>query len=179
MRGLIQEYIDRGWYLTPLAPGTKRPIEKGWPETATNDLATIERWLDRDRPLNLAVVCAPSALVVLDVDTKNEQPGLVTLAHRRADLPATLTASTPSGGRHLFYARPFGVPVRNTRLRQLPGCELWTSPGLAESRCLLFFVGVERRFEGGGADVAQARMPPARVIEAFDVLPNGVGSLPA
>ena len=56
---------------------------------------------------------------------------------------------------------------------------LWTSPGLAESRCLLFFVGVERRFEGGGADVAQARMPPARVIEAFDVLPNGVGSLPA
>ena len=57
--------------------------------------------------------------------------------------------------------------------------DAWTSPGLAESRCLLFFVGVERRFEGGGADVAQARMPPARVIEAFDVLPNGVGSLPA
>ena len=55
----------------------------------------------------------------------------------------------------------------------------WTSPDLVESLCLLFFVRVERGLESGRAHVAQARMPPARVIEAFDVLANGVACLPA
>ena len=55
----------------------------------------------------------------------------------------------------------------------------WTSPDLVESVCLLLFVRAERRLEGGRAHVAQARIPPARVIEAFDVLANGVACLPA
>ena len=124
MRSLIQAYVDRGWFLTPLAPGTKRPIEKGWPETATNNVITILNWLDRDHPCNLAVVCAQSNLVVIDVDTKNDQPGLATLDRKRAEFPVTLTASTPSGGRHLFYARPLTVVARNMRSLELPGCEL-------------------------------------------------------
>ena len=124
MRSLIQAYVDRGWFLTPLAPGTKRPIEKGWPETATNNVITILNWLDRGHPCNLAVVCAQSNLVVIDVDTKNDQPGLATLDRKRAEFPVTLTASTPSGGRHLFYARPLTVVARNMRSPGLPGCEL-------------------------------------------------------
>jgi hypothetical protein len=55
----------------------------------------------------------------------------------------------------------------------------WTSPVSVESRLLLPDIGMERRLEGCGAFVAQARMPPARIIEAFDIFANGFGCLPA
>lgn len=47
-----------------------------------------------------------------------------------------------------------------------------------ESRYPVLFIRVERRFEGGGAHVAQTRMPLAKVLEAFDVLAKGLGGLP-
>ena len=46
-----------------------------------------------------------------------------------------------------------------------------------ESRFLLPDGGMERLLEGCGAGLAEARMPPARVMEAFDVFTSGFGSL--
>ena len=57
--------------------------------------------------------------------------------------------------------------------------ELWTSPDLVESRLLLPRCGLEPRLEGSRADVAEAGVSPAGVIEPFDVLANGFGCLPA
>jgi response regulator RpfG family c-di-GMP phosphodiesterase len=55
----------------------------------------------------------------------------------------------------------------------------WTSPDLVESRSLLPCRRREPRLEVCGADVAEARVPSARVIEAFDVLANLFGGLGA
>jgi hypothetical protein len=45
----------------------------------------------------------------------------------------------------------------------------WTSPDLVESHSLLPCRRREPRLEGCRANVAEARVPSARVIEAFDV----------
>ena len=55
----------------------------------------------------------------------------------------------------------------------------WTSPDLVESHFLRRVVGLECCLECGGAYVAKARMPPPRVIEAFDVKANGVAGFNA
>ncbi len=53
----------------------------------------------------------------------------------------------------------------------------WTSPDLVESDLLFPVPGPVLRLEGCWADVAEARVPSARVIEAFDILANGLGGL--
>jgi integrase len=56
---------------------------------------------------------------------------------------------------------------------------VWTSPGSVESHSLFLFAGSERCFERDRTDVAEARMPAARIIEAFDVFTNGLAGLVA
>jgi DNA invertase Pin-like site-specific DNA recombinase len=65
------------------------------------------------------------------------------------------------------------------RYAELGSVTLWTCPVLLESHYLLLGVGPERSLECCWADVAQAGMSPARVIEPLDVLANGVDGLPA
>ncbi len=55
----------------------------------------------------------------------------------------------------------------------------WTSPDLVESQLLFLLAGAERRFERGRADIAEAGVPPAGVIEPFDILANGLAGLVA
>ena len=55
----------------------------------------------------------------------------------------------------------------------------WTSPDLVESHSLLPCRRREPRLEGCRANVAEARVPSARVIEAFDVLSYLFGGLGA
>lgn len=59
----------------------------------------------------------------------------------------------------------------------IPLATIWTSPDSVESHLLFHFAGAERRFERCRADVAEAGVPPARIIETFDVLANGRAGL--
>src|SRR5665648_414798 len=54
---------------------------------------------------------------------------------------------------------------------------LWTSPDLVESQLLFPVPCPMRCLERCWADIAQARVSSARVIEPLDVLANGVGGL--
>ena len=67
------------------------------------------------------------------------------------------------------------VPVPKNRNSK----EEWTSPDLVESHSLLPCRRREPRLEGCRANVAEARVPSARVIEAFDVLSYLFGGLGA
>lgn len=84
---------------------------------ASADPATIEAWWRRWPLANVAIPTGQrSGLLVIDVDRKRGAPGDETLAALEGDvgaLPPTLTATTPSGGGHIFFRMP-AVEIRNS-----------------------------------------------------------------
>lgn len=134
----------RGWHLFPLRPGTKVPAVRHWEHEATTNTEKIKDLWTADlrrrdgwyvpEPPNVGIACGPSGLVVLDLDLA--KPGQDRtrweehwrdydvssgrdVLHLLADqvgqsLPETYVVATPSGGRHLYFTAPQGVPVRNS-----------------------------------------------------------------
>jgi hypothetical protein len=103
--------------LPPADPG------KGGYHLAVTDAATIRGWWTTDPQAWIGIALARSKLVVLDVDVKNGKPGLTSLAEITPHLVGTLTARTPSGGLHLYYAHPPGVPTKRL-INWRPGVDL-------------------------------------------------------
>jgi hypothetical protein len=96
MTALIESalcYSGRGWPVLPCKD--KAPLVRGGVHVATRDPATIERWWCRWPRAEIAIACgAASGIVVIDIDAPSAVPELLDLQ--------TLSASTPSGGRHLY-----------------------------------------------------------------------------
>lgn len=134
----------REWPVFPLRPGTKRPAlhghtscrgigpcssgHRGWEQRATTDPTRIRAAWSAGT-FNIGVATGPAGLLVIDLDTAkpDEQPparwaaagdGAGVLAALLAEmgevLPATYEVVTPSGGRHLYFAVPGGLELRNT-----------------------------------------------------------------
>ena len=123
-------YLNRGWSVIPLRPGTKVPYKKsrdempdGWTpyqhRLATED--ELMDWCDRWPRMNLAIVTGPvSNLTIVDVDTN--KGGLESLAHIRElgiALPPTRIVATPHGWHYYFRYHP-DVP---TDTKHLPGID--------------------------------------------------------
>jgi hypothetical protein len=101
-------YAARGW---PVFPCTSRkiPMIKDWGTAATKDPATIRDWWGSQVPHALTGIPTGerTGIAVLDIDMKHGLNGCRTLAGLGyADLPATPTVLTPSGGFHLHFERP-------------------------------------------------------------------------
>ncbi|MEV6875805.1 bifunctional DNA primase/polymerase [Amycolatopsis sp. NPDC051128] len=139
LEAVALEMAGRGWAVFPIQPGRKWP--PAWhrkencpgrgpcatghvtPESlATTDPEVIARVWAR-MPYNVAVFPGKSGLHVVDCDVR--KPGeldgpdgwaeLVELAGRRGGpLPETWTTTTPSAGRHLWYAVPPGCRLAST-----------------------------------------------------------------
>lgn len=117
-----------GWHVFPCAIGGKQPaLHDNWLHIATTDPARIRRWWSR-LSYNIGISCGPSGLVILDLDipghgvhapagapASNSADALVGLCREQGQpLPfGTFTASTPSGGFHLYFSAP-SVRVRNS-----------------------------------------------------------------
>lgn len=141
-------YVEGGWPIFPLRPGTKRPAapnhtaatcdgsdrrcidgHAGWEPRATTDPNRITKaW--GHRPYGIAIATGPAGLLVVDLDVaKSTQStsGAETLAdleqRHSKKLPATWTVGTPSGGRHLYYLQPSGPRLGNTTGRLGPGID--------------------------------------------------------
>jgi len=94
-------YARNGWAVFPLKPGEKVPAVKHGVKEATTDLEQVAAWWQKMPEANIGVACGePSGIFVLDVDGEEGQDSLVNLGH---GFPATLTASTPSGGFHFVF----------------------------------------------------------------------------
>tara|TARA_R110000823_G_C15696889_1_gene476006 strand:+ start:69 stop:527 length:459 start_codon:yes stop_codon:yes gene_type:complete len=92
-------YAKRGWHVLPVFAGDKRPYFPLAPagyKSATNDVATVEKWFSDNPHLNIGIACAPSGLVVMDIDYRNggTSQGLNL---------ATFTVAT-GDGLHLYYS---------------------------------------------------------------------------
>ncbi|MDE2101742.1 MAG: bifunctional DNA primase/polymerase [Patescibacteria group bacterium] len=113
-------YASAGWYVFPCFEtrdgrctcgklgcenaGKHPRTERGFHDASTDE-NTIRAWWRRWPEANIGVATGASALVVVDVDTKNQ--GDATYEALRAELGSevfeTVTALTPSGGSHLVY----------------------------------------------------------------------------
>jgi len=97
----------------------KHPISAAAPrgqDSATTDLAQIERWWTQYPEANIAAVLAPSNMVAIDIDPRNG--GLDTIAEIEAQhgaLESDVLQFTGGGGEH----RLFSVPA--AQALQLPG----------------------------------------------------------
>jgi hypothetical protein len=103
----------------------------GWEQRATTDEARIRTAWTR-APFGIGIACGPSRLLVIDLDTAKpgttrpaewDRPGcldgadVLAVLAERAGQPVpwdTYTATTPSGGTHLYFTAPAGAELRNT-----------------------------------------------------------------
>jgi hypothetical protein len=97
-----------GLHVLPLLVARKEPhglsVPHGYRD-ASSDPNTIADWWHRAPRANVGIACAPSGLVVIDVDPRNGgDETLGSLLRRVGALPATWTSLTPGGGVH-YYLR--------------------------------------------------------------------------
>lgn len=117
----------RGFYLFPLVPDEKRPLENNPSGKATRDPEKLKDWPTGS---GWGVACGPSNLVVVDLDSHGGTPPeewdilgardgkdvfhILWKTYDDRPAPNTFTVATPSGGRHLYFRAPEGVELRNT-----------------------------------------------------------------
>ena len=122
-----QALLEMGFLIIPCHPNQKQPLLKGWQKDASCDPNVIQRWWAVTPDANMGIPTGQANRVfVLDVDMKASIDGIATLAAleaAHAPLPQTLTATTPSGGRHLYFRYPEGGSIRN-RAGFKPGLDI-------------------------------------------------------
>lgn len=112
-----------GFYVFPLAPGTKDGVLVDSHKTGSSrDPARIRAWwldpvLEIEQPFNIGISThrfgENQSLLVVDVDIKNGKRGdlgILELELQGFEFPETRTQETASGGRHYVYLLP-GEPV--------------------------------------------------------------------
>ncbi len=110
-------YALRRIAVFPLAPGTKCPMKGSHGlRDATNDPdATRVRWQRNPRANIGAATGSRSGFWVFDVDMPDGPESLAALEAEHTPLPVTIEASTPRGGRHLYWTWPGDGPeIRNS-----------------------------------------------------------------
>jgi hypothetical protein len=111
-----------GFRVFPLPVGQKAAKLAGWQKKATTDAAQVGHWWGAAPQANIAIVTGGD-LFVLDEDPRHgsaESMAALELAY--GELPETLTACTPSGGRHRFFRAPREVP--NSVAKVGPGLDI-------------------------------------------------------
>lgn len=89
------------------SPATRR----GFHDASDDPTVQRELWRDYWGPLRGLVLGDASGIAQLDVDLRPGIDGLATLAALNIEFPPTLTASSPSGGRHYFFRHLPGVRI--------------------------------------------------------------------
>lgn len=115
-------YAGRGWHVLPV-DAAKRPLV-AWGAERTTDVEIIRGWWARWPHAGVAIATKPSGLVVVDIDVLD---AWAAVAGTEPD-GCGLVASTPRGGRHLFYAAPIDGVVRTTTARW-PGIDIRAAGG--------------------------------------------------
>ncbi|MBL8722520.1 MAG: bifunctional DNA primase/polymerase [Planctomycetes bacterium] len=115
-------YAARGWHVLPV-DAAKRPLV-AWGAERTTDAETIRGWWRRWPHAGVAIATKPSGLVVVDIDVPD---AWAAVTGPEPD-GCALVASTPRGGRHLFYAEP-GAGMVCTATARWPGIDIRAAGG--------------------------------------------------
>jgi len=94
----------------------KHPIPRDGFNAMSRDPKVVTTMLSAGSNPNYGLVWpdGDDIVVVLDVDGADWQARIAELKAKYGPLPATKTTKTPSGGLHLFYRWPKGIPIPDT-----------------------------------------------------------------
>jgi hypothetical protein len=102
-----QALAARGLRIFPVRSASKLPLTEHAHRDATSDPATLADWWRATPSASVAIACAASGLVVIDVDAHAGGPdgaeALAELEAAHGALPPTWECLTGSGGRHLYF----------------------------------------------------------------------------
>ena len=118
-------YVEIGAALFPLQPGTKIPFKDfNWKSEASKDPARWRQWTIEFPGCNWAMYCAKSGLIVVDIDVKIGANAAwaawcKVCAGWGLSEPMEPTASTPSGGWHVYTKIPAGTDPYSLSQRPL------------------------------------------------------------
>jgi hypothetical protein len=96
------------WRLSvlPLIVGSKEPHGRSVPHgyrDASSDPEVIQNWWLRAPRANVGIACAPSRILVIDIDPRNGgDETFGSLVHTLGELPTTWRTITPGGGVHYY-----------------------------------------------------------------------------
>ncbi len=113
-------YALRQVRIFPLAPGSKCPIKgsHGLRDATDDPDVSRTRWQRTPRANIAAATGSRSKFWILDIDPPDGPESLAALEAEHAPLPVTVEASTPRGGRHLYWRWPGDGPeIRNSTSR--------------------------------------------------------------
>jgi putative DNA primase/helicase len=147
-----RELTSRGVRLFP-QDRNKHPTIKGWPDKATTEKAQLSQWSSDFPTANWAAITGEkSGILVLDVDVKNDQPGIESfrrLTEKFGEIE-TYRVATPSGGFHLYLKYPEGQKIRNSELADFPGIEVKATGGCVTIAGSFYASGAEYRIDHDG-----------------------------
>jgi hypothetical protein len=111
-------YAKKRLPVFPCDPKTKRPLTPHGFKDASTDPRNIRAWWQVHPSAMIGMPTGEvSGIFVLDVDVKNDQPGLESLKSLEAlhgPLPETKRTRTASGGLHYLFRYPAGLTLVNT-----------------------------------------------------------------
>ncbi len=116
---LHEQYIDLGWALVPIPPGTKGPNQPGWnlPENLVTTKEGCEFWEQKPQ-YNVGVQLEESKLVVLDID--NIEYTKLLFAEFGLDYDEVLDGAPRTVGKpghdKAFFRAPEDVPLKTHKL---------------------------------------------------------------
>src|SRR5437867_1915259 len=126
MNAEVHDYIGRGWSIIPIRAGDKRPLVR-WEDFQQRRPTEAEAraWFCGSPEAGIGIVTgAISGLVVVDIDVRHGGDGALDHLEREyGRLPTTVECLTGGGGRHLYFAHPGGLVVRN-KVGLAPGLDL-------------------------------------------------------
>lgn len=123
MNDLIKGYVDSGWSILPVKPEEKRPYMTNWLQYMHTKATPkqVDSWFTSLSGAGVGVVTGKiSNIVVLDVESYCKTP----IEEILKKYPTQLIARSGSGGWHLYYQYPTGVPKVANRVGIFEGADL-------------------------------------------------------
>ncbi len=164
-------YALRRVAVFPLAPGSKLPIKgsHGLRDATDDQDVTRVRWQRTPQANIAAATGSRSGFWVLDVDMPDGPKSLAALEAEHGSLPVTIEASTPRGGRHLYWGwSADGPEIRNSAGRIGTGLDVRGEGGsivlppsvLADGRCYRWVTNGAATFTDAPEWLVKLVVPP-------------------
>lgn len=110
----VHQAATRGWRLLPVAARGKKPLIKQWQRVATGDIFQLESWAKQFPGCNWGLATGPgSGVFVIDLDGDTGLDWLRERIDAGNEVPETWSIRT-ARGRHLYFAYPAGLDIRNS-----------------------------------------------------------------
>lgn len=142
------KYAQQGWHVLPLKARDKTPLIERGVKAASSDPKQVAAWWKKWPTANVGVACGPSGLVVVDLDGEQAAASWAALVGELG-LPQKPYTNKTARGRHVVFARPAGVIIRNSSGKLAKGIDVRADGGYIVVPPSIHPSGAPYEHEGG------------------------------